>query len=100
MPRGEFSFESHTPVGTEPELWRALREFRQASQLADEAQKLEVQRIRERYIEIETKLTTIVDITAKTDAASERRGKMIVPIITALGIAVAAVITALVHGCS
>lgn len=98
-PRGEFNFESKTPVGTEPELWRALREFRQSAQQTDESIKFEVQELREGHIEIKTKLNTILDITAKTDAASERRGKMIVPIISALAAGIAIIVAAVLHGC-
>ena len=81
-------------------MWRALREFRQASQKTDEGIKLDVQQLREGHIEIKTKLNTILDITARTDAASERRGKLIVPIISAIFAGIGIILAALAHGCS
>lgn len=99
VPKGEFNFESKTPVGTEPHIWRALREFQKQNQGENEAIKLDVQELREGHIEVKTKLDTIIAFATKTDEAAERRRKYIVPIITAVGIAIAGIIAAALHGC-
>jgi len=100
-PRGEFeNFESKTPIGTEPHIWRALREFQKQNQLTDEAIKFDVQVLREGHLVIGTKLDTLLDISTKNDEAAEKRRKYTVPIITAVGVIIIGVVTAIMHGCS
>ena len=56
--------------------------------------------LREGHLVIGTKLDTLLDISTKNDEAAEKRRKYTVPIITAVGVIIIGVVTAIMHGCS
>lgn len=98
VPRNEFDFEAGTPVAMDPDTYHALQTMRaevlsQAQIVLDMLQaQNDAREARERR-EAAAK-------RAEADARAERRRKFIVPVITAIGVAIASIVAAIVHGCS
>lgn len=56
----EVNFESKTPIGTEPEVWRALREFRKQTNEAHEAIKIDVTCLKSNVTELDKKVDGVL----------------------------------------
>lgn len=94
VPRHEFDFEQATPLAMDPAIYHALQTFRaeslnQAKEILDLVQ-----------AEIDAREARELAKRREDDARAERRRRYIVPIITALGIAITGIVAAVVHGCS
>jgi hypothetical protein len=102
-----FSFEDPTPPAMDPTTYHALQKIREEMIASDVLIRADVKVIGNQTSTLTGQVSTILDYAAKADAARlereklasderERRRKYIVPIITALGIAIAGIIAAIV----
>ena len=83
VPRSEFDFDQKTPPAMDPNTYHAMQTMR--------AEVLNV---------VGPILTMLEQRELREADERERRRKYIVPVITALGAAIAAILAAIVHGCS
>jgi hypothetical protein len=86
VPRGEFDFDQNTPPAMDPDTYHAL------------------QTVRAEVLNVVTPILALVEAREKREAEerdkrAERRAKLVVPVITALGVAIAAIAAAILHGC-
>lgn len=87
VPRHEFDFDQATPPAMDPNVYHALRTFRDES-LGQAKAILDL-------------VKAEVDVREAREAARlERRGKYSLALITAIGVAIASIVAAIVHGCS
>lgn len=94
VPRNEFDFEQRTPPAMDPSTYHALQTMRAEvlNIVTPILSMVEAREIREAKAR---------DAKEKRDAEDrERRRKYIVPIITAIGIAITGIVAAVVHGCA
>lgn len=101
VPRHEFDFEQRTPPAMDPHTYHALQTMRAEvlNVVTPILSMVEARDIREAAERAAVRAAQ----EAKDKLAAEereRRRKYIVPIITAVGIALAGIIAALVHGCA